>query len=230
VVVSRGRRKNALVEEVMRMFRDRVDAGRHLAQVVQAADLGGDRTVVLGLPRGGVPVAAEVGVALGAPLDVIVVRKLGVPFQPELAMGAIGEDGIRVENEEAVGSSAVSAVEFEAIEQRERGELTRRALRYREGLPRLDLEGRCAVIVDDGIATGSTARAACHVAHAYGASRIVLAVPVAPAAAVSALQDVCDAMLCVAHPDPFFAVGEWYRDFTPTSDEEVKELLRSAQL
>ena len=212
------------------MFRNRVDAGRHLAQVVQAAGLGGDRTVVLGLPRGGVPVAAEVGLVLGAPLDVIVVRKLGVPFQPELAMGAIGEDGIRVENEDAVGSSAVSAVEFEAIERRERGELNRRASRYREGRPRLDLEGRCVVIVDDGIATGATARAACHVARAHGASRIVLAVPVAPAATVSALQDVCDDMLCVANPDPFFAVGEWYHDFSPTSDEEVNELLRSAQL
>jgi len=212
------------------MFSDRVDAGRHLAQVVRAAGLGGDGTVVLGLPRGGVPVAAEVGVALGAPLDVIVVRKLGVPFQPELAMGAIGEDGIRVENEETVGSSAISAVDFEAIEQRERGELNRRASRYREGRPRLDLGGRCAVIVDDGIATGSTARAACHVARTHGASRIVLAVPVAPAAAVSALRDACDDMLCVAQPDPFFAVGEWYRDFTPTSDEEVSELLRRSQL
>jgi putative phosphoribosyl transferase len=214
----------------MTMFRNRVDAGRHLARVVRGAGLGGDRTVVLGLPRGGVPVAAEVGLVLGAPLDVIVVRKLGVPFQPELAMGAVGEDGIRVENEEAVGSSAVSAVEFEAIEQRERGELKRRAARYREGRPRLELEGRCAVIVDDGIATGSTARAACQVAHAHGAARIVLAVPVAPAATVSALQDVCDDMLCVANPDPFFAVGEWYRDFTPTSDDEVNELLRRAQL
>ena len=212
------------------MFRNRVDAGRHLAQAVQAAGLGSDRTVVLGLPRGGVPVAAEVGLVLGAPLDVIVVRKLGVPFQPELAMGAIGEDGIRVENEETVGSSAISAPDFEAIEQRERAELNRRALRYREGRPRLDLRGRCAIIVDDGIATGSTARAACRVAHAHGASRIVLAVPVAPAATVSALQDVCDDMLCVAQPHPFYAVGEWYRDFTPTSDAEVNELLRRAQL
>ena len=151
------------------MFRDRVDAGRHLALVVRAAGLGGGRTVVLGLPRGGVPVAAEVSVALGAPLDVIVVRKLGVPFQPELAMGAIGEDGVRVENEEIVGSSGVSAVDLEAIEQWEREELNRRAQRYREGRTRLDLQGRCAVIVDDGIATGSTARAACRVAHALGA-------------------------------------------------------------
>jgi putative phosphoribosyl transferase len=228
-VVPRGRGKTALVEEVMTMFRDRVDAGRHLAQVVQSAGLGGDGTVVLGVPRGGVPVAAEVGLALGAPLDVIVVRKLGVPFQPELAMGAIGEDGVRVENVETVGSSAVSAVDFEAIEQRERGELNRRSLRYRDGRPRIDLDGRCAVIVDDGIATGATARAACRVARAHGASRIVLAVPVAPAATASAFQDVCDDILCVAHPDPFYAVGEWYRDFTPTSDEEVNELLRRTQ-
>lgn len=212
------------------MFRNRVDAGRQLARVVHSSGLAGDRTVVLGLPRGGVPVAAEVGAALSAPLDVIVVRKLGAPFQPELAMGAIGEDGVRVENEEVVGSSGVSAMEFEAIAERERAELNRLALRYRERRARFDLEGRCAVVVDDGIATGSTARAACQVARAQGASRIVLAVPVAPTATASAVQDVCDDMLCVANPDPFFAVGEWYRDFTPTSDEEVNELLRRAQL
>jgi putative phosphoribosyl transferase len=225
LVVPPAKGKTAVVEEVMTMFRNRVDAGRHLARLVQASGLAGDRTVVLGLPRGGVPVAAEVGLALGAPLDVIVVRKLGAPFQPELAMGAIGEDGVRVENEEVVGSSGVSALELEAIERRERAELDRRALRYREGFPRLDLEGRCAVVVDDGIATGSTARAACRVARAHGASRIVLAVPVAPTATASAVRDVCDDVLCVASPDPFLAVGEWYRDFTPTSDEEVRELL-----
>ena len=211
------------------MFRNRVDAGRHLALVVRAAGLGGGRTVVLGLPRGGVPVAAEVSAALGAPLDVIVVRKLGVPFQPELAMGAIGEDGIRVHNEEIVGSSGVSAVALEAIEQRERDELSRRAHRYREGRSRLDLQGHCALIVDDGIATGSTARAACQVAHALGASQIVLAVPVAPKATVAALQGVCDDVLCVARPDPFFAVGEFYVDFSPTTDDEVSDLLRRAQ-
>jgi putative phosphoribosyl transferase len=222
--------KTAPGEEVMTMFRDRVDAGRHLALVVRAAGLGGGRTVVLGLPRGGVPVAAEVSVALGAPLDVIVVRKLGVPFQPELAMGALGEDGVRVENAEIVGSSGISAVELEAIEQRERDELNRRAQRYREGRSRLDLQGRCAVIVDDGIATGSTARAACRVAHALGASRIVLAVPVAPGATVAALQGVCDEVLCVARPDPFPAVGEFYVDFSPTTDDEVSELLGHSQL
>jgi putative phosphoribosyl transferase len=229
LVVPRGRRKTARVEEVMTMFRNRVDAGRHLALVVRSAGLGEGRTVVLGLPRGGVPVAAEVSLALGAPLDVIVVRKLGVPFQPELAMGAIGEDGVRVENEEIVVSSGVSALELEVIEQHERDELNRRAQRYREGRPRLDLQGRCAVIVDDGIATGSTARAACRVAHALGASRIVLAVPVAPEATAAALQDVCDDVLCVARPDPFSAVGEFYADFSPTTDDEVRGLLGRAQ-
>jgi len=212
------------------MFRDRVDAGRHLAEVVLGADLGrrGD-AVVLGLPRGGVPVAAEVARATGFPLDVIVVRKLGVPFQPELAMGAIGEDGVRVENEDVISSSALAAVDVERIERDERAELYRRAERYRRERPRLDLAGRCAVIVDDGIATGSTAHAACRVARAHGATRIVLAVPVAPPGAVLALRAVCDEMLCVAVPDPFDAVGTWYRDFSPTSDDEVVEVLRRRQ-
>ena len=148
--------------------------------------------MVLGLPRGGVPVAFEVAQALGAPLDVIVVRKLGVPFQPELAMGAIGEDGVRVENEDVVTSARLGAVDVGAVERRERVELERRARRYRGDGARLDLRGRTAVIVDDGIATGSTARAACQVARAQGASRVVLAVPVAPGAARPALRDVCD--------------------------------------
>ena len=137
--------------------------------------------------------------ALEAPLDVIVVRKLGAPFQPELAMGAIGEDGIRSgERGGRRRSSGVSAAELEAMHERERDALERRALRYREGRPRLDLGGRCVVIVDDGIATGSTARAACRVARAHGASRIVLAVPVAPTTTGSAVLSVCDDMLCVS--------------------------------
>jgi putative phosphoribosyl transferase len=210
---------------VMR-FRDRVDAGRQLAEVVRDAGIERSDSVVLGLPRGGVPVAFEVALALGAPLDVIVVRKLGVPFQPELAMGAIGEDGVRVENEEVVASGALRSVDLDLVERRERAELQRRARQYRGDRTRLDLRGRSAIIVDDGIATGSTARAACQVARAQGASRIVLAVPVASRAAVTALRDVCDEMLVVAVPDPFYAVGEWYRDFSPTSDDEVVELLR----
>ncbi len=209
------------------MFRDRVDAGHRLADLVLAVpglEKGG--VVVLGLPRGGVPVAAEVAQALGAPLDVLVVRKLGVPFQPELAMGAIGEDGVRVGNEAVLGSTSLDRVDIEAVAQRERTELTKQALRYRENRPRLDLKGRCAVIVDDGLATGSTARAACMVARAHGAARIVLAVTVAPRAALAALCDVCDDFVCVANPEHFYAVGEWYHDFSPTSDAEVVELLR----
>lgn len=211
------------------MFRDRVEAGRHLARLVMTAGLGGDRTVVLGLPRGGVPVAAQVSWTLGVPLDVIVVRKIGHPFQPELAVGAIGEDGVRVENGEILASNPVSAADLAAAVEREEVELNRQARRFRKDRPRLDVEGCCAVIVDDGIATGSTARAACQVARAQGASRIVLAVPVAPTAAVAAIQGTCDVVLCVANPDPFFAVGEWYRDFSPTSDDEVNELLRRGQ-
>ena len=209
-------------------FRDRRDAGRHLAEVVRRADLGGGDVVVLGLPRGGVPVAFEIASVLRAPLDVIVVRKLGVPFQPELAMGAIGEGGVRVENRDVLQSAARSSFELEAVETRERSELERRADQYRDGRPRLELRGRCAVIVDDGIATGSTMRAACQVARALGAARMVVAVPVASRQAAAALPDVCDQVLCVETPEPFYAVGEWYRDFSQTSDEQVVDLLRLA--
>ena len=209
-------------------FRDRRDAGRHLAEVVRRRDLGGGDVVVLGLPRGGVPVAFEIASVLRAPLDVIVVRKLGVPFQPELAMGAIGEGGVRVENREVLQSAALASSDFDAVETSERVELDRRAEQYRDGRPRLDLHGRCAVIVDDGIATGSTVRAACQVARALGAPRIVVAVPVASRQATTALHDVCDELVCVEMPEPFYAVGEWYRDFSQTSDDQVVDLLRLA--
>jgi len=215
-------------EEVVMRFRDRVEAGRHLAEVVRRAGIGQDDAVVLGLPRGGVPVASEVARALGAPLDVIVVRKLGVPFQPELAMGAIGEDGVRVENDEVIRACGLDAFDVEKVERRERAELERRARQYRGDRPRLDLRGRCAVIVDDGIATGSTARAACQVARAHGAARVVLAVPVASRGAVAELRKVCDEVLVVEVPEPFYAVGEWYRDFAQTTDDQVVELLRLA--
>jgi putative phosphoribosyl transferase len=214
----------------MPLFHDRVDAGRHLADLLHAAGMGGGDVVVLGLPRGGVPVASEVARLLGAPLDVIIVRKLGVPSEPELAMGALGEDGVRVENERVMGLAALSASDIGAIVRREEAELVRRARRYREGRSRLDLRGRRAIIVDDGIATGSTARAACRVARAHGAARLVLAVPVAPKATVLALQDECDDLFAVGSPESFSAVGEWYEHFSPTSDAEVVELLRNAQL
>jgi putative phosphoribosyl transferase len=182
--------------------------------------------VVLGLPRGGVPVAFEVAQALDAPLDVIVVRKLGVPFQPELAMGAIGEGGIRVENADVMRSAALTEADLEASEERERSELERRAREYRSGRPRIDLRARVAVIVDDGIATGSTARAACQVARAQGAAGVVVAAPVASRLALAELSSVADDVLVVASPEPFYAVGEWYRDFSQTSDAEVVELLQ----
>jgi putative phosphoribosyl transferase len=210
----------------MIMFRNRVDAGRRLAQVVERARMSGADIVVLGLPRGGVPVAAEVARALGAPLDVIIVRKLGLPSQPELAMGAIGENGVRVENAHVMASVMRDDVDVQAIEERERGEILRQARQYRHERARLDLQDRCAVIVDDGIATGSTAHAACRVARVHGAAQVVLAVPVAPRAAASLLRHVCDEFLCVVTQESFTAVGEWYRDFSPTSDDEVVELLR----
>jgi len=183
--------------------------------------------VVLGLPRGGVPVAFEVAAALGAPLDVIVVRKLGLPFQPEVAMGAIGEGGYRVLDRGLVDRAGVAPRELAAVEERERQVLEVRTERFRRGRARVDLRGRIAVIVDDGVATGSTARVACEVARHLGAADVVLAVPVAPA---DALRDGLgsDEMVCLSSPRPFYAVGQAYRDFSPTSDEEVVSLLDAA--
>ncbi len=207
-------------------FNDRVDAGRRLA--ARLRHLRGEPTVVLGLPRGGVPVAAEVARALGAPLDVIVVRKLGVPFQPELGMGAVGEDGVRVINPAVVRTADVSVAELAAVEAREWSEVARRAGRYRGGRPHTPLDGRVAVIVDDGIATGSTARAACQVARALGAARVVLAVPVAPPGWQERIGRDADELISLATPEPFYAIGQFYRDFSQTSDEEVAACLGRA--
>ena len=159
-------------------FRDRVDAGRRLA--ARLAHLRGADPVVLGIPRGGVPVAFSVANALGAPLDVVIVRKLGTPGQPELGLGAIGEAGVRVLDDEIVRLTGTSAREIAVVEQREREELARRALQFRGDRPPVELAHRCVIIVDDGIATGSTARAACRIVAARGAAKVVLAVPVAP--------------------------------------------------
>ncbi len=209
-------------------FRNRTEAGRALADRILATDLADEDVVVLGLPRGGVPVAFEVARSLGAPLDVIVVRKLGVPFQPELAMGAIGEDGVRVLNDEVLAVARVSDEELAAVQAAERGELERRARRFRGARPRLDLAGRTALVVDDGVATGSTARAACRVARAHGASRVVLAVPVAPVDTPDRFADAVDDVVVVATPEPFFAVGQHYDDFSQTTDDEVVGLLERA--
>lgn len=200
-------------------FRDRVDAGRQLGTALEPWR--SRHPVVLGLPRGGVPVAAEVAALLHAPLDVILVRKLGVPKQPELAMGAIGEDGIRVLNEDVVHVARIESSTIAAVEHAERTELDARAERFRGDRPRVDVRERTVIIVDDGIATGSTARAAIEVARAHGAARVVLAVPVAPARTCADLGHVADEVVCLETPDPFMAVGQFYRDFSQTSDAEV---------
>jgi putative phosphoribosyl transferase len=205
------------------LFRDRVEAGRRLGE--RLVSLAPEHAVVLGLPRGGVPVAYEVARALGVPLDVILVRKLGVPWQPELAMGAIGEGGVRVVNDEVLRAADVGDGELAVVERRERAELDARVRRFRGDRRRVDLRGRTAVIVDDGVATGSTASAACRIARAQGATRVVLAVPLAPPDSVEALRHEADEVVCLETPEPFFAIGEWYADFSPTSDDEVVALL-----
>lgn len=204
------------------IFTDRVDAGRRLAARLQ--DLRGRDVVVLGLPRGGVLVAHEVARALVAPLDVIVVRKLGVPGHDELAMGAIGEDGVRVLDEGVLRTAGVGEAELAAVEAREREELERRARAFRGDRPRVSLVDRTALLVDDGIATGSTMRAACEVARAHGAAEVVVAVPVAPPGweAQMVLADRC---VAVATPKPFMAIGQFYADFAQTTDEEVVAVL-----
>lgn len=206
------------------MFVDRADAGRRLGRRLQR--LCGEDVVVLGLPRGGVPVAVEVALALGAPLDVIVVRKLGVPLRPELAMGAIGEGGVRVLVPETVRHAGVTDDVLADVERRERTELARRAQRFRGDRARLPLGGRTAVVVDDGVATGSTARAACQVARAQGAARIVLAVPVAPANWTRELHDAADELVALVTPALLRAIGGWYTDFSQNTDEEVVACLR----
>ncbi len=208
------------------MFKNRVDAGRELA--AQLEHLRGKDVVVLGLPRGGVPVAYQVAKALGAPLDVIVVRKLGVPYQPELAMGAIGEDGVRIVNRKVLAAARVDEEELAAVEKRERVELQRRARLFRGGRERVGLKGRVAVIVDDGIATGSTARAAAQVARAQGAVRVVVATPVAPSDVIERLRPDVDEVVVVQTPEFFYAIGQFYGDFSQTHDSEVTALLERA--
>ena len=208
------------------VFTDRVDAGRQLAARLQ--DLRGEAVVVLGLPRGGVPVAAEVARALGAPLDVVVVRKLGVPFQPELGLGAVGEDGVRVLNPAVIWDAGVSEADLAAVERRERAEVERRARRYRGARSRLPLTGRTAVIVDDGIATGSTALAACRIARALGAARVVLAVPVAPEDWEARIGAGADVYVSVSTPWGFQAISQFYDDFSQTSDDDVVACLAAA--
>jgi putative phosphoribosyl transferase len=207
-------------------FTDRADAGQRLARHLEY--LRGGDVVVLGLPRGGVPVAYEVAEVLGAPLDVIVVRKLGVPFQPELAMGAIGEGGVRVINEDVIRRSGVTDAELAAVEERELDDLNQQARRFRAGRPHVDIAGRTVIVVDDGIATGSTAAAACQVARRQGAATVIMAAPVGAPESVDALRAVCDEVICLDAPPFFAAVGTWYDDFRHVPDADVTSLLERA--
>jgi putative phosphoribosyl transferase len=211
-----------LVGEVLMLFPNREDAGRRLAARLE--HLRGPDLVVLGLPRGGVPVAYEVAIALEAPLDVVVIRKLGAPFNSEFAVGAIGE-GARVVDEATLRQLGITDGQLAAIEDRERAELDRRIRRFRGPEGRIDLAGRDALIIDDGIATGATALAACRVVRALGAARVIVAVPVAPPDWTDAFGDAADEYVSLETPAHFLAVGQWYNDFAQTSDDEVVELL-----
>ncbi len=207
-------------------FADRAEAGCEL--VARLEHLRDKSPIVLGLPRGGVPVAYQIAEALNAPLDVIVVRKLGVPWLPELAMGAIGEDGSRVVETETLRHEGITDEILAAVEQREAIELLRRADAYRAGRPAVPLADRTVIVVDDGIATGSTVRAACLVATQRGAARVVLAVPVLPPDLIRPLSTVADEVIWLYAPEPMIAVGNWYDDFDQLTDSQVVATLAHA--
>jgi putative phosphoribosyl transferase len=209
------------------LFQDRFEAGRFLASKLRHL---ANRTdvVVLALPRGGVPVGFEIAKALHAPLDVFVVRKLGVPGQEELAMGAIASGGVRVLNEDLVRALGIPEQVIDAIAAKEERELQRREREYRDGRPPVDVQGRTVILVDDGLATGSSMRVAVRALKKKNPAHIIVAVPVASAATCAEFESEVDQVICAATPEPFWAVGQWYRDFSQTSDEEVRELLRRA--
>ena len=209
-------------------FHDRTDAGRVLAADL-AAYAGRSDIIVLGLPRGGVPVAYEVARALGAPLDVFLVRKLGLPGQEEFAMGAIASGGIRLINEQVVEAYGISDAEIEAISAAEQRELERRERSYRDGRPLTELEGRTVILIDDGLATGFTMRAAVLAIRLEDPARIVVAVPVAAAETCDEFREIVDDIVCSETPEPFQAVGIWYEDFAQTTDAQVHELLSAAK-
>jgi predicted phosphoribosyltransferase len=211
----------------MPLFRDRRDAGRQLAATLAHYAKDPD-AIVLALPRGGVPVAYELATRLELPLDVLVVRKLGVPDQPELAMGAIASGGIRVVDERVIEMLGISQEAFAQVEARERAEIERRERDLRPSRPPLELANRIAILVDDGLATGSTMAAAIEAVRARGPARIVVAVPVAPPEVLEMLASRTDEVVCMHAPDHMYAVGAWYEDFSQVSDDEVRALLEAA--
>jgi len=209
------------------IYHDRHDAGRRLAEKLQHY---ADRPdmLVLALPRGGVPVGYEVARALGAPLDVFLVRKLGVPGHEELAMGAIASGGVRVVNEDVVRRLGIPAVWLDETAEREAAELARREAAYRGDRPAPEVRGKTVILIDDGLATGSSMRAAVAALRRLGPGRVVVAVPVGAAETCAEFRDEADDAVCAEEPEPFYAVGSWYEDFTQTTDDEVRELLARA--
>lgn len=207
-----------------RVFRNRREAGKLLGRAL-AHYAGRKDVLVLGLPRGGVPVAAEVARALGAPLDVLIVRKLGAPMQEELAIGAIAEGGVRVLNRGLVASIGLASRDIDAVAQREERELARRMKIYRGGHNPLPVDNRTVIVVDDGVATGATMRAGLQALRARGAARVIAAAPVGAADSVDALREDADEVVVLETPAWFQAVGQWYEDFGQTSDEEVRACL-----
>jgi predicted phosphoribosyltransferase len=208
-------------------FLNRRDAGRKVAERLSALRRW-DGAVVLALPRGGVPVAYEVAVALGVPLDVFLVRKLGVPGHQELAMGAIASGGVRVVNEDIISAAGISTEQLDEVTVHEAEELRRRESAYRGDRPLTPVAGRSVIVVDDGLATGASMRAAVAALYQQQPARLTIGVPVAASQSCTEFASLVDDVVCVFTPDPFAAVGHWYRDFSETSDEEVRILLAQA--
>jgi predicted phosphoribosyltransferase len=211
-----------------RTFDDRRDAGRRLAELLLRSRPAGD-IVVLGLPRGGVPVAWEIARALDATLDVFLVRKLGTPGHPELAMGAIASGSTRVINEDVVNALAIAPEQIETVARREQAELERRDSVYRQGRVLTPLTSRTVILVDDGLATGSTMKAAVQAVRQHAPARVIVAVPVGAPETCRALRELADEVICAETPSSFSAVGQWYRDFSQTTDDEVIALLSTSQ-
>ncbi|HEY9827973.1 MAG TPA: phosphoribosyltransferase [Stenomitos sp.] len=210
------------------LFINRADAGQHLA--LELRDYAHrPQVIVLGVPRGGVPVAFEVARSLEAPLSLCLVRKLGVPHQPELAMGAIASGGVRYLDPEIIARCRVSPELLEQVIQREQRELERRERQYYQSRPLLPITDRIVIVVDDGMATGATMRVALAALRQHSLQKLVVAIPVAPASSLEALNGLADTVICLATPDPFHAVGEWYQDFSQVEDDTVCALLRRSQ-